>query len=169
MSETINLSFRYLKSDIERAMRLHYASRMRPRLDIVMAVGLALAGAYLLRSPDSHWFGVFAVCASAALILMLLAAFIILPSLAFRLEPKYRDDYSLIFSPLGIHFRTAHVDSQLQWSLYSRALVDDNSYILYAGSRTYSIIPKRVFANPQQQKVFEILLAQHVSNIVTKK
>jgi hypothetical protein len=168
VDETINLSFRYARNDIERAMRLHYASRMRPRLDIVMAVGLALAGAYLLRSPDSHWFGVFALCASAAFVLMLLAAFVILPPLAFRLEPKYRDDYSLIFSPEGIHFRTVHIDSQLQWSLYSRALVDAYSYLLYSGSRTFSVIPKRVFESSEQERAFEELLARHVPKIVKK-
>jgi len=168
MADTVNLSFRYAKSDIVRAMRLHYASRMRPRLDIVVAVGLALAGAYLLRSQDSHWSGVFAMCASAALILMLLAAFVILPPLAFRLEPKYRDDYSLIFSPEGIHFRTVHIDSQLQWSLYSRALVDAYSYILYSGSRTFSVIPRRVFESSEQERAFEELLAQHVGKIVKK-
>jgi hypothetical protein len=169
MSEPINLSFRYSKSDIVRAMRSHYASRMRPRLDVAMAVGLAVVGAYLWRSPSSHWSGIFFVCASAVLVLFLLAAFVIIPPLAFRMEPKYRDDYSLEFSMEGIHFRTVHIDSKLQWSLYSRVLVDSYSYVLYHGTRTFSIIPKRVFQSPEQQKAFEQLLAQHVPKIVTKK
>jgi hypothetical protein len=169
MNDAVNLSFRYSKSDIVRAMRSHYASRMRPRLDMVMAVVLAAAGAYLWRSPSSHWLGVFFVGASAAFVLFLFAAFVIGPPLAFRLEPKYRDDYSLTFSPEGIHFRTVHIDSQLQWSLYSRALVDAYSYILYYGSRTFSVIPKRVFQSVEQQRAFEQLLAQHVSKIVTKE
>src|SRR5437879_5265862 len=131
MSEVINLSFRYTGSDIVHAMRSYYASRMRPRLDIVMAVILAAAGAYLWRSPSSHWLGVFFLGASAAFVVFLFAAFVVLPPLAFRLEPKYRDDYSLSFSSEGIHFRTVHIDSQLQWSLYSRVLVDAYSYFPY--------------------------------------
>lgn len=169
MNETINLSFRYAKSDIVRAMRSHYASRMRPRHDIFITVALALVGAYLWRSPDSHWFGVFCLGASSALILLLLAAFVVGPQLAFRLEPKYREDYSLIFSAEGIQFRTVHVDSQLQWSLYSRALVDVYSYILYYGPRTFTIVPKRVIQSPEQQKAFEQMLAQHVPKIITKE
>jgi hypothetical protein len=168
MNETVNLAFCYSKSDIVRAMRSHYASRMRPRLDIAMAVALAAAGAYLWHSPDSHWFGVFCLGASLVFILFLFAAFIVGPPLAFRLEPKYRDDYSLTFSPEGIHFRTVHIDSRM-WSLYSRALVDAYSYILYHGSRTFTVIPKRVFQNADQQRAFEELLAQHVSKMVTKK
>ncbi|HKI27327.1 MAG TPA: YcxB family protein [Candidatus Sulfotelmatobacter sp.] len=167
MSETVHLSFRYSKSDIVCAMRSHYASRMRPRLDLVMAAGLAAVGTYLWRFQSSHWWGVFAVGASAAFLLLLLAAFVIFPSLAFRLEPKYRDDYSLIFSPEGIRFRTAHIDSQLQWTLYSRALVDADSYILYYGSRMFTVIPKRVFQNSEQQSAFEQMIGQHIPKIVT--
>jgi hypothetical protein len=167
--ETISLSFRYSKRDIERAMRSHYASRMRPRLDIVMTVLLAAAGAYLWRSPSSHWFGVFLTAASAVFFVLLFAAFVIAPPLAFRLEPKYRDDYSLTFSPEGLHFRTVHIDSQLQWSLYSHALVDAYSYMLYYGSRSFTVIPKRVFQSPEQQTAFERMLVQHVSKIVIKK
>lgn len=149
-------------------MRLHYTSVMRVRLDIVFAIGLVSAGCYLLRSPDSHWFGVFALCASAALALMLFAAFLVLPLLAFRLEPKYRDEYSLVFSPEGIHFRTVHIDSQLAWSIYSRALIDGYSYILYYGSSTFTVIPKRVFQSSEEQSAFERILRQHISKIVKK-
>jgi len=44
-----------------RAMRAHYALHMRPRLDIVIALILAAAGAYLWRSPRLHWSAVFFV------------------------------------------------------------------------------------------------------------
>jgi hypothetical protein len=169
MDETINLSFRYSRSDIVRAMRSHYASRMRPRLDIVMATVVAAAGAYLWRSPNSHWLGVFLVVASGALVLLLFVAFVIGPPLAFRLEPKYRDHYSLIFSSEGIHFRTVHIDSQLQWNLYSRALVDPYSYLLYDGSRAFTVVPRRVFQSLEQQRAFDQLLSKHVPKIVTKE
>jgi YcxB-like protein len=169
MNETVNVSFRYSKSDIVRAVRSDYASRMRTRLDIVMAIGLAAAGAYLWRSPGSHSSGVFAIGASAAIVLLLLAAFVVAPSLVFRLNPKYRDDYSLTFSAEGIHFRTVHIDSQLQWSLYSRALIDAYSYILYHGARTFTVIPRRVFQNSEQERSFEQMLSQHIPKVVTKK
>ena len=167
--ETISLSFRYSKRDIQRAMSSHYASRMRPRLDLVMAALLAAAGAYFWRSPSSHWFGVFLTAASAVFILLLFAAFVIAPPLAFRLEPKYRDDYSRTFSLEGLHFRTVHIDSQLQWSLYSHALVDAYSYLLYYGSRSFTVIPKRVFQSAEQERAFDQMLVEHVSKMVTKK
>lgn len=168
MNSTINISFRYTESDYVRALRTHYASHLHLRLDIVVTSVLVGIGVYLWRSPSLHWLGLACVVVSAAFALMLIAAFTVIPLLAFRREPKFRDDYSLTFSPEGIHFRTAHVDSQLQWNMYSRALIDVHSYILYYGSRQFAVIPKRVFQSTEQRQAFERLLTQHVSPIVRR-
>src|SRR5207249_4891037 len=130
--------------------------------------GLAGIGAYLWRSPDLHWLGVGSVVVSALFALMLVAAFTVIPRFTFRREPKFRDDYSITFSADVIHFRTAHIDSQLQWSMYSRALVDTHSYVLYYGTRQFTVIPKRVFQSPEQQQAFEQLLTQHVLQIIRR-
>ncbi|MFY9562069.1 MAG: YcxB family protein [Terriglobales bacterium] len=120
----------------------------------------------LWRSPSSHWFGVAAVGVAVAFGLILLFVFFIIPPLAFRHQPKFRDDYSLTFSPEGIHFHTAHIDSRLEWKIYSRVLADAHCYILYWGSQTFTIIPKRVFQSAEQQKAFDQLIAEHVSKAV---
>ena len=168
MSETINLSFRYAESDYVRALRAHYSSRLRVRFDIIAVIVAVLLGAYSWRLPDYRWLSVICVAASAVLAVILFAAFVVIPPLAFRSEAKFRDDYSLTFSEDGIHFRTAHIDSQLQWNLYSRAVIDEHSYVLYYGSRQFTVIPKRVFQSGEQQKIFEQLLTQHVSRIVRR-
>jgi YcxB-like protein len=168
VNSTVHLSFRYLESDYARALRAHYTSRLRLRLDVVVVVVLIGIGIYLWRSPRSHWLGVACVSIAVLFSLMLIAAFTIIPSLAFRREPKFRDEYSLAFSPEGIHFLTTHIDSQLQWSIYSRALIDAHSYILYYGTQQFTVIPKRVFQSAEQQQAFESLLIQHVSKIVRR-
>jgi len=168
MTETVSLLFRYAERDYVRALRAHYSSRLRVRLDIVAAIVCALLGAYSWRSPDYYWLSVVCLMASFVLIVMLFAAFVVIPPLAFRSEAKFRDDYSLTFSQDGIHFRTAHIDSQLQWSMYSRAFIDEHSYILYYGSRQFTVIPKRVFQDAEQQQIFEQLLTHHVSKIVRR-
>ena len=168
MNSTINLSFRYAQNDYVRALRAHYASHLRLRLDIAVTLILAGIGAYLWRSPELHWLGLGFVVLAVVFALLLVAAFTVIPPLAFRREPKFRDDYSLTFSPEGIRFRTAHIDSQLQWSMYSRALVDAHSYVLYYGARQFTVIPKRVFQSAEQQQAFEQLLTQRVSEIVRR-
>jgi len=145
VNSTINVSFRDAESDSVRALRTHYGLHLRLRLDVVVTVILMAIGAWLWRLPDVHWFGVGCVIISVGFFLMLAAAFTIIPQLVFRREPKFRDYYSLTFSSEGIHFRTSHVDSQLQWSMYSRAVVDAHSYLLYYGARQLTVIPKRVF------------------------
>jgi hypothetical protein len=167
-NSTVSLSFRYSEIDYVRALRAHYASHMRLWLDIVVVVAVGIAGAYLWRSPGSRWLGIGFIGVAGIFALMLLAAFVVIPPLAFRREPKFRDEYSLTFSPEGIHFNTAHIDSQLQWSMYSRVLVDAHSYVLYYGTRSFTVIPKRVFQSADQKSAFDELLVQHVPKIVTK-
>jgi YcxB-like protein len=168
VNPTINLSFRYAERDYVRALRAHYASRLRLHLDIVVTIILVGIGAYLWRSPSLQWFGLACVVIAITFGLILVAAFTIIPPLAFRREPKFRDDYALTFSHEGIHFRTAHIDSQLQWSMYSRALIDVYSYMLYYSSHQFTVIPKRIFESIEQQQAFEQFLTQQISRIVRR-
>jgi hypothetical protein len=165
MDSVIHLAFRYSEQDYVRAMRAHYASRLRLRLDVAVAVVTALLGVYWWQSPSSRYWGMGLVGLSAVLVLMLVAAFGVIPILAFRREPKFRDEYSLTFSPDGIHFRTAHIDSQLQWSMYNRALADAHSFVLYHGPHSFSVIPKRVFKTTEQLAEFERLVLETIPEV----
>ena len=167
-SSTVSLCFRYTERDYVRAMRAHYATRMRLWLDIPVIVVAGIAGVYLWHSTTEHWLSAMLIGVSVLLSLILVAAFLIIPPLAFRREPKFRDEYSLTFSQESIHFKTAHIDSVLQWSMYSRALIDAHSYVLYYGTGSISVIPKRAFESADQQRDFEQLLVQHVPKIIAK-
>ncbi|MBW3600823.1 MAG: YcxB family protein [Planctomycetes bacterium] len=168
MDSTVTLTFRYDEIDYVRAVRADYATRLRLRPDLAVAAGVAVFGTYLSFSSGSRWLGIACVLLAAAFGFMLFVAFVIIPPVAFRREPKFRDEYTLTFSPEGIRFQTAHIDSQLQWSLYSRALIDKHSYILYYGSRQFSVVPKRVFQSSEQQQAFEKLLIDNVAEIVRR-
>lgn len=131
-------------------------------------MGTALLGVYLWQSLDSRWWGIGLICLSAVLVLMLIAAFGVIPKLVFRREPKFRDEYSLTFSPDGIHFSTAHINSQLQWSTYSRALVDGHSFVLYYGTHSFTVIPKRIFETAEQLAAFDRLISEKIPEISKK-
>ena len=169
MDSELQLSFRYVESDYVKALRAHYASRLRLRTDVFVVVMLVGIGAYLWTLPATRWLGAIGIVLGLGFAGLLCAAFTILPVLVFRREPKLRDEYSLVFSAEGIHYRTAHIDSQIEWNLYSRALVDAHSYLLYYGSRQFTVIPKRVFGSPEQQEAFEQLLTRHVPRIARRK
>jgi hypothetical protein len=101
--EIVNLSFRYAEQDYVRAMRTHYASRLRLPLDIAVITAVVIFGAYEARS-GSRGLGIALLGVSGVFALMLVAAFTIIPKIAFRSQPKLRDDYSLRFSPQGSTF-----------------------------------------------------------------
>ena len=166
MNEPIELSFRYSAAEITRAMRSHYASRLRTRLDISMSLLCFAAGGALWTS--ARGFALFLLTAASVFMLILIAAFGVVPFFMFRLQPKFRDQYSLTFDSQGIRFRTEHIDSHLEWSLYTRAKITPNFYLLYYGPASFTIVPKRVFASPGQQRTFEELLSRHIPNPITK-
>ena len=149
-------------------MRAHYASRLRLWLDIPAIAATGVAGASLWRSTSLHWLSVASISVSGVLVLILVMAFVVIPPFAFRREPKFRDEYSLTFSAEGVHFKTKHIDSQLRWSIYSKALIVAHSYLLYHGTGSFSVIPKRALQNGDQQRSFEQLLVQHIPKIIAK-
>ena len=166
--DTVSLTFRYSEKDFVRAMRAHYSSRLRLPLDIAVVVGCLALGAYAWHSGSPRS-GIAMICISGVSACMLIAAFAVIPHLAFRREPKFRDEYSLTFSPLGIHFRTKHIDSNLEWNMYSRALIETHSIVLYYGSNSFTVIPTRVFTTPEERERFDELLEQHVPKVQNKR
>jgi YcxB-like protein len=141
----ISLSFHYTKSDYVRAVRAHNATRLNLPVDVFAIVVLLGVGATYWRSPNMHWYAVGGVAIAVVFALMLVAAFTIIPELAYRGESKFFGITSLVFTPEGIHIQTAQSDSRVQWSIYSRLLIAKHSYLLYAGTRRFTVIPKRVF------------------------
>lgn len=168
MDSTVHLSFRYSEQDYVRAMRAHLKSRLRLKVDIVVIVLAAGLGFYEWHSLDSPRWGMSLVTLSTFFALILGFAFGVMPRMVFRGEPKFRDDYSLTFSGNGIHFQTAHIDSQLEWSMYNRALVDANSFVLYHGRRSFTVIPRRVFETPEHLADFERLISEKIPEITRR-
>ena len=161
------LTFQYQLSDYHRALRSHYAKQLNLKLDIAVIVILGSMGIVRLwYLPNFDWLGLIFLLLSVSFSLILIAIFTLVPVLVFRFEPKFRDQYFLTFSATGIHFRTAYIDSQLQWSLYTRVFIDLHSYMLYYGTRSFTIIPKRVFRSAQQQENFEQLLTEKMAKII---
>lgn len=168
MNNTVRLSFRYSEEDYVRALRLHYSDILQPKRDVAISAVTMLLGTYFWATSDSRWLGPVLVLISAILLLMIFSAFVLIPPAIFRREPKFKDDYALTFSAEGIHFETAHINSNLQWVMYTQVLVDSCSYVLYYGKSSLTVIPARVFESPDQRAQFDALLAQFIPKITRK-
>jgi len=168
MNEPIQLNFRYTQGDYVRAVRADYAARFNLPLDGAVIALLICCAIFLWRSPEGHWLAIASAVTSGGFALLLVVAFLAMPPLLFKREPKFRDEYSLVFSQDGIHFRTDHIDSRLEWGIYSRAVIDPYSYILYYGTRQFTVVPKRVFGGEDERLAFEALLTRHVPSIIRR-
>ena len=168
MSEPIDLSFHYTQQDYVRGYRAHAFARTPFFVDVLFAIGVAALGAWCWTLPDFHLWGAGAMLAGAIFLALVVAAYWIIPVTVFRREPKFRDDYRMVFSAEGIHFKTVNIDSQLQWTLYTHALAANYCYLLYYGKRHLTIIPLRVFQSSKEQERFDAMIRQHIPRIETK-
>ena len=163
--EPIRLTFLYTEQDFTRAYRLHFRHKLRLKTDIALIIVLSILGAFLWRSPEDQVYAIVAFCSSSFLALMLFTVFVIIPKRIYRREPKHRDECSLAFSSDGIQFHTAHIDSNIAWSLYSHAIINSNTYNLYYGHSSLSIIPMRVFVSIDQKNLFDQLIPEKIPKI----
>src|SRR5438067_1799560 len=131
MESRVELRFRYTEQDIVQAMRAHNGSRLRFGVDVVVALVVTGAGVYFWVSGQAVTFGMIATTFGAFFGIIMLAAFYVVPMWIVRHEAKYREPYELTFSTEGIHFRTANVDSRIQWNTYTQALMDSRAFLIY--------------------------------------
>lgn len=168
MDSPVHISFRYTENEYVRALRVHHGSPLRLWLEAGGAAVLAGVGTFFWQSAGTRWLGLVCVIVAVLFILLLIAALIVVPALVFRREAKFRDEYALTFSEEGVHFRTANIDSKLQWKMYSHALVVPDFCLLYYGTRQFTVIPRRAFAALDQAQAFDQLLRQHVAKIIAR-
>ena len=165
--DIVNVSFRYSEQEYTRAVRTHYRSKLRLPIDIVVTGALLAGGIYELRSGSTAY-GIFLLSGCGVFVLILIAALAAIPKLAWQRQPKLHENYSFTFTPDGIHFQTEHIDSQLQWNMYTHAVVDRDSFLLYYGADQFTVVPKRIFQDVNAREAFERLIVSNVPRVVQK-
>ena len=167
-ADTVQLSFRYTEEEYLAAIRFYFwhSKELLARLIVsclLFSIGLLLIYAWLE----------FLIPVWANVILMLIAGVgffhgyvIDLPRGYFRGDPKFREEYNLIFTDEGIEFKTQNINSRIAWSLYTRVIENDSFYILVYGKNIHSlsIIPKRVFQNSPQERTFREMLRRNIDS-----
>jgi hypothetical protein len=161
MSDSVLLRFIYTSSEYAAAYRLYWRRQLwgiRQTIASLTVVGLGLLLHFYFKSS----LGLTLAGAGGFFLLFVPLMTLLLPFFYFRREPRLRDEYNLEFSDRGIHFKTAHVDSQLNWSLYEKVLEDDRFFLLLYSKRAFTVIPKRAFSTVGEERRFQALLQEHV-------
>ena len=164
MEKTLSLRFRYTEAEYMAATRLFMMRSADLIIRLTICTLYAVGSIFLFT-----WLG-FASETIPLLIFVALFPFImgflmlyVIPRQRFRSDPKFRDEYFMQFSDDGIHFKTAQIDSVLQWSLYNKVLEDERFFILvYGQNNMISVIPKRAFADRNQEDAFSEMLKRNL-------
>ena len=164
----IKLDFHYREAEYLTASHLYLfhsnTTLIRLVLFFVLVTGLLLMLPLLFDVDLPVWsiLGLTAGLAGALLYNVLVK----IPRQYFRGDPKFRDQYEMIFSDEGISLKTRQIDSKLAWGLYTRVIEGQSLYLLIYGKdiRTMTVIPKRVFQNKAQETAFRELLKIRIAD-----
>ena len=165
MPETIKLHFKYTEEEWVAASRL-YALR-QPRLLLRFGIGFLLIalGLFVFALINEAMLPFMFISFCAVLAAFVWSIFFALPRQRFRDDPRFRDEFSLEFAEDLICFKTPHIESCFDWSLYTGVLENDRLYVLIYGKGMISAIPKRAFNSSAQETVFRDLLRRKLMYI----
>jgi len=157
-NEPIKAVFTYSRDEYLRAVRRHYRTHIYAVRDIVVGMIAVIAGLIIYFSDESRLYAWILIVIGLILLTMVAYAFLVLPKLMYRSDPRLKWEYSLTFYEDRIEFKTKEIDSILKWPLYHSWLGDDEFYILYHGKRNLSVIPRRALKSDNSDERFASLL-----------
>jgi len=162
---TISVSFiNELKDHIE-AQRVLYSEGVMVKLDKVVAALIFGFGVYCVAFVGFRWWTVIWFPVAVAEWFNLLSLSRWRTKIEFQRNPKYREEYHLTFSHENLHFKTASLDSTLQWTHYERFIESPTLFLLMYGKGLYTLIPKRCFRSNEEIDIFRALLNETIPQL----
>lgn len=165
MSETVNLHFKYTEQEWLAASRLYVLRQPMLLVRLGIAFLLVTVGFIFLTVILEGILPFMLASLVAVLSAFVWSIFFALPKQRFRSDPRFRDEFFLEFAEDAIRFKTAHIESRLDWSLYTGVLENERFYVLIYGKDMISVIPKRAFCTSAQEMVFRELLRRKLMHI----
>jgi hypothetical protein len=162
---TVELKFQYTKEEYVKAYRLYLlADRVTGKFARGFVLLFSVFSIYYLFSSGFGTLGVLCCALSSVAIAIELMLYFYIPHRNFVNSPKLQEGYILIFSPDEIIFKTQSIDSKLKWDIYSAIWESRDFYFLVQPSKNYTLVPKRVFKNSDEQEIFKSLATGAVKN-----
>jgi hypothetical protein len=163
----VAITFRYLPGEYRRAFNAHQCIRMRIGPDSVFSLVVLVGGlaALYFGGEKYFWLGITFAAVGLAYPVLSAVMLFVLPRLMISDSARLLGEYQLTFSHDGIRMRTESVDSRIDWSLYKRATVVRDFYLLYWGRHEFTAIPKRAFESAADIQAFDALLLAHVPKV----
>ena len=140
-------------------MRRHNKTRIQFVRDVVAGVVALLIGICVLLFTESKLWAFALIVPSLVLLLMIGYVKFVVPIKIYQAaKRKLSSEYMIQFRDDGMRFRYSDIDSSLKWSVFSTWLRDNEFYILYHGTRDVSVVPRRSFANGDDDRLMDMLV-----------
>ena len=144
-SDPISISFNNELKDHLAAQRALYSRGRMAKMDKVVAIAAFCFGVYLVTLTGPRWWTVIWFPIAVVTWFDLLSISGLRMRIWYRSNLKFKETYHLVFSGEYIHFRTASIDSTIQWTHYERIVETPHAFLLMYGTALYTLIPKRCF------------------------
>jgi len=144
------------------ATRLYFSRTKRIKIDTIIGIAVLLYGIWLWMIEGYSLASVFFIGVGVLGFSIRYLSSYILPQIRFKQEPKFKDEYTLIFGDEGLEFKTEHLNSKLDWTYYYKALESNNLYLLMYGKGLFTIVPKRAFNNKEQESEFRNMISKNL-------
>ena len=158
----LTVNFRHGLGDLIHAART-WEARQWVVINRIFVTLMIACGGLLIYMESYAWGSLF-------LLIGTLEFFNLLPACAvkaliqYRYDPKYKERYQLTLSQNHLHFRTANINSVINWTHYNKYFETSKAFILVYGKMMYTIIPKRAIRNKDQLNYLRDLLDRVVSH-----
>jgi len=157
MNDEIAIRFRPELRDQVHASVVHYRAGWLRICDRIAGTIGAIAGVTLFVVNGWRWWLAILIPVAIAEWSDVLHGHALQAWVGFKRNPKFRTEYALKFRPEGIHFKTATIDSNLEWSHYDGVVEDSRLFLLRYGKSMYTVIPKTAFVNVGEMDRFREL------------
>ena len=165
MDNEINLRYQLTESELLSALR---AQSMRgwsfKFLVVFIAIMLIYAGVQLV-AFNSSMDGMLILLTPIVIVILILALFTYLnPIVRYRIrkEPKYIAEQVWRFSEDNVNWKTEYSESNSGWKNYARVVESKDFFNLFLQSNLFTPIPKRAFANIDEETRFRELLKRKI-------
>ena len=166
-NESVHLSFSHTEKEYLAATRLHFWHSMELFTRVIVSYVLVSAALLLMLGLVVNYS--LPIWVHIGLVVLVGVAWfqgylIDLPRRYFHGDPKFRDEYHLIFSDAGVEFQTKNMSSMIAWSFYTGVIENEQFYLMRYGNNinAVSILPRRAFTDSQQEILFRQILRRNL-------
>ena len=158
----VDIDFELSNTENVAALRWHVLYTGGFRLTAPTGIGAAVLLGVAMRFNGFSWTYAILVGAGALVTAVVLVLFVF-PWIAVLRSPQLSQHFHFTLTDRHIHFESDRQDGYIEWSRYDRWEETPDFYLLYYDDgEQFTVIPKRVFVDPDDEDRFVKLLHANI-------